>query len=232
MSKKVILLALVLLSSAFCAVSLQAADVIDRIVATVNGHIILQSDVDEAICYQAFADNRPLTAVSPDERKAALDRLIDQELIREEVHASDFQPALPADVDARVGEIRMLHPEVTDEDASWIAALHRYGLTLNELREKVSADLNSWKAVDARLRPNVAIDSGSVQRYYQDHFLPELHKTGAPEPALAEVAPKIKEILAQQQINDLLANWLKSLRSEGKVQIAYVPGVASQGGSY
>ena len=230
MSKKVIFLALAL-CSAFCAVSLHAAEVIDRIVATVNGHIILQSDVDEAISYQALADNHPLNATSPDERKAALNRLIDQELIREEVHASDFQPASPADVDARLAEIRKLHPEATD-DVSWLAALQRYGLTANELREKVTADLNSWKAVDAHLRPSVAIDSGSVQRYYHDHFLPELHKTAAPEPALAEVAPKIKEILAQQQINDLLANWLKSLRTDSRIQIAYVPGVVSQGGSY
>lgn len=230
MLKKVILLALVSLG-AFCAVSLHAAEVIDRIVATVNGHIILHSDVDEAISYQAFADNRPLNTVSQDVRNAALDRLIDQELIREEVHASDFQPASAADVDARLAEIRKLHQEATDE-ASWHAALHRFGLTSDELREKVAADLNSWKAVDAHLRPSVAIDSGSVQRYYHDNFIPELHKTGAPEPALAEVAPKIKEILAQRQINDLLVVWLKGLRSEGKIQIAYVPGVASQGGSY
>ncbi len=230
MSKKVIFASLVL-SSALCTASLCPAEVIDRIVATVNGHIILQSDVDEAISYQAFADDRPLGRVSQDERKAALDRLIDQELIREEIHASDFQPASAADVDARVAEIRKVHTEATD-DASWLAALHLYGLTPEELREKVTADLNSWKAVDAHLRPSVAIDSGSVQRYYHDRLLPELHKTGAPEPALAAVAPKIKEILAQQQINDLLADWLKSLRSEGKIQIAYVPGVASQGGSY
>jgi len=230
MLKKVILLAFVFLS-AFSAVWLHAADVIDRIIATVNGHIILQSDVDEAISYQALADNHPLNTILMDERKAALDRIIDQELIREEVHSADFQPASAAEVDARMAEIRKLHSDVVD-DASWLATLHRYGLTAGELREKVTADLNSWKAVDARLRPGVAIDSRSVERYYQDSFVPELHKTAAPQPALAEVAPKIKEILAQQQINELLGAWLKSLRGESKIRIAYVPGVASQGGSH
>ena len=227
---KRLILAFVLVS-AFCAASLYAAEMIDRIVATVNGQIVLQSDVDEAIVYQAFADNRRLDVVSPQERKTALDRLIDQELIREEVHASDFQPASAAEVDARIAEIRKLHQEATD-DASWASALRRSGLSAGELHEKVAADLNSWKAVEARLRPNVAIDSGSVQRYYRENLLPALQKTGAPEPALAEVAPKIKEILTQQQINDLLAVWLKSLRNESRIEIAYVPGVASQGGSY
>lgn len=231
MLKKVIIALAFVSSSALCAVSLHAAEIIDRIVATVNGHVILQSDVDEAIAYQAFADNRSPHPVSADERKAALDRLIDQELIREEVHASDFQPASPADVDARLGEIRKLHPEATDE-ASWLRALHRYGFSGDELREKVAAELNSWRAVDARLRPSVAIDSGSIQRYYHDSFLPQLQRAGAPQPPLAEVAPKIKEILAQQEINDLLGAWLKSLRSESKIQIAYVPEVASRGGIY
>src|SRR5437588_6800751 len=148
MLKKVILLAFVFLS-AFSAVWLHAADVIDRIIATVNGHIILQSDVDEAISYQALADNHPLNTILMDERKAALDRIIDQELIREEVHSADFQPASGAEVDARMAVIRKLHSDVVD-DASWLATLHRYGLTAGELREKVTADLNSWKAVDAR----------------------------------------------------------------------------------
>jgi hypothetical protein len=228
MSNKLIHLALIL-CPLLAAPPLPAGEVIDRIVATVNGHIILHSDVDEALSYQAFADNRPLTPFTADERKAALDRLIDQELIREEVHQSDLEPASPAEVEARIAEIRRLHADVNDE-ASWLRALHRYDLTADELREKVSADLNSWKAIDARLRPSVAVDSHSIERYYQENLLPELHKKGAPEVPLTVVAPKIKEILAQQQINDLLVHWLKSLRTESNIQIAFVPGIASGDG--
>ena len=230
MSKRVIHFAFM-----FCTVlttlSLHAGEVIDRIAATVNGHIILQSDVDEAIAYQAFADAQPPGTVSVQQRKAALDRLIDQELIREEVHSSDYQAVSPAEVDGRIAEIRRSHAEVTDEP-SWLAALHSYGLSAAELRDRVAADLNSWKAVDARLRPSVAVDGRSVERYYQENLLPELRKKGAPDVALAEVAAKIKDILAQQQINDLLTGWLKSLRTESNIQIAYVPGVASGGGSH
>jgi peptidyl-prolyl cis-trans isomerase SurA len=230
MSKRVIYLAFIL-CTIFAAWPLHASEVIDRIVATVNGHIILQSDVEEAAAYQAFADDRAPTPVPAEQRKAALDRLIDQELIREEVHPADYQPASPAEVDGRIAEIRKLHPEVTNE-ASWLAALQGYGLSAAALRERVTADLNSWKAVDARLRPSVAIDSRNIERYYQENLLPELHKKGAPDVALAEVAPKIREILAQQQINDLLAAWLKSLRTESNIQIAFVPGTASGGGSH
>ncbi len=212
------------------AIPLRAGEVIDRIVATVNGHIILQSEVDEAIAYQAFAEDHALVSISNEQGKAALDRLIDQELIGEAIRKTSLQPVTPAEVDARIAEIRKAHAEVGD-DASWLAALHRYGLSADDLREKVTADLNSWKAVDARLRPNVAVESRSIERYYQDNLLPELHKSGAPEVPLAAVAPKIKEILAQQQINDLLAAWLKSLRAESKIQIAANPSRGAAGGS-
>ena len=48
------LAALALLLAALCLAPNQgSAEVIDRIVATVNGQVILQSDWDEALCYEA-----------------------------------------------------------------------------------------------------------------------------------------------------------------------------------
>src|SRR5437867_719595 len=69
----------------------RASDIIDRIVATVNGHAILQSDWEEAIRYEAFIDGRQLDKLTADDRKATLDRLIDQELLREQVRSSASQ---------------------------------------------------------------------------------------------------------------------------------------------
>ena len=63
-----------------CAVALPAAwagEVIDRIVATVNGHIILQSDWDEALCYEALLSGRAISFFTDEDRRAVLDRLID-----------------------------------------------------------------------------------------------------------------------------------------------------------
>ncbi len=83
-----------------------AGDVLDRIVATVNGHIILQSDWDDALRCQAFEDGRPLDQLPPSEHKAALDRLIDQELLREQMRSSDFQHASDTEVAQRIQDIR------------------------------------------------------------------------------------------------------------------------------
>jgi len=72
------------------ALNAHAGEIIDRIVASVNGQIILQSDWDDAVRYETFIDNRDLAGVSAADRKATLDRLIDQELLREQMRSSDF----------------------------------------------------------------------------------------------------------------------------------------------
>ena len=48
----------VLLSAPSFAPPPASAEVIDRIIATVNGRVILQSDWDEALCYEALLTNR------------------------------------------------------------------------------------------------------------------------------------------------------------------------------
>lgn len=216
MSRKLFHLALILLLGSALRLA-SAGEVVDRIVATVNGHPILQSDWDEALAYETFAEGRPPGSGSLDQRKAALDRLIDQELVREQVEHGDFQRATSEDVERRVQEIRKVHVDAADRDG-WGRALQRYGLTESELREKVAVELEEMRAIDAHLRPGVQIDSRSVETYYHEKLLPELRQSGGVEVPLEQVAPKIRELLAQQRINDLLASWIRTLRSESDIR--------------
>lgn len=228
MSRKLFHLALVLLVGSALRLA-TAGEVVDRIVATVNGHPILQSDWDEAVAYETFADGRSPGAVTFDQRKAALDRLIDQELVREQIEHGDFQHASSEDVERRVQDIRKIHAEVADADG-WRTALQRYGLTESELREKVAVELEEMRAIDAHLRPGVQIDSRSVETYYHEKLLPELRQSGGVEVPLEQVAPKIRELLAQQRINDLLANWIRTLRSESDIRTPSATAGRSGGG--
>src|SRR5271168_2042127 len=101
----------------------RAGDVLDRIVATVNNHIILQSEWQDAVRYEAFVAGRPLDQVQPGDRKAALDHLIDQELLREQMRSSGFPHASGEEVEKNVQEIRKRYP--ANGEAGWEAALKR-----------------------------------------------------------------------------------------------------------
>jgi hypothetical protein len=196
---------------------LRAGDVIDRIVATVNRHIILQSDWEDALCFEAFTVGKPVEQLSLSERKAALDRLIDQELLREQIQAADFPHASAEEISKHVDEVRKQYPG-SENDQGWKNTLARYHLTENELRSRLALQLDLLRLVDARLRPTVQIDSSSIESYYQQELLPQLRQSGAKEVPLAEVTPKIKELLTQQKMNQLLTAWLQNLRAGSEIR--------------
>ena len=78
------------------------------------------------------------------------------------------------------------------------------------------------RLVDAHLRPAVQIDSKSIESYYREKFVPQVKESGAAEVALADVSGKIRELLTQEKVNELLVSWLQTLRSESKVIIPEV----------
>lgn len=209
-----LLLALVFVSSTL----LRAADLVDRIVATVNGHVILQSDWDDAVRYEAFVEGRPLNQLTDQDRGKALDRLIDQELLREQSQTADSSQPPADEVQQRVQEIQKQH-DATDP-AAWQSSLTSYGLDQKQLETHVAHDISILRQVEARLRPAVQIAPQTIESYYHDTFLPQLKKAGATVVPLAQVSGKIREILTEQKINELFASWLRSLRSESKISTA------------
>jgi peptidyl-prolyl cis-trans isomerase SurA len=194
-----------------------AGDIVDRIVATVNGHIILQSDWEDALRFEAFTSNRSTAQLTAEDRKASLDRLIDQELLREQMRSADFLHATAEEVNTRVAELRKQY-SVADNEQGWRGELTRYGLTEDEVRERISSELDALRLVDARLRPSVNIDSNSIESYYHQELLPQLRQSGAKEVALTDVSPKIKELLTEQKVNELLLAWLQNLRAGSSIR--------------
>jgi hypothetical protein len=218
MNRRTFSLFLIVLFS-WVAGSARAGDVIDRIVATVNGHPILQSDWEEAIAYEAFIDGRSLDALTPADRKATLDRLIDQELLREQVQPFAASKENQAELDQRIQEIRKLYPGA-ETDEGWRNLLSRHGLNEKELEHRVAQQLDLFRFVDARLRPGIQIDPQSIEIYYQETLVPQVRKSGSQPAPLAEVTPEIKELLTQKKMNDLLTAWLQNLRAESQIRSA------------
>jgi len=201
---------------AACSHRSAQAEVIDRIVATVNGHLILQSDWDDALRYEALLNGGKLSEFTDDERRAVLDRLIDQELLGEQMKAAYFQHASEAEARGRVAEARKQYPQATT-DEGWQAVLTSFGLTEKELIAHVQQQIDLMRLVDARLRPAVQIDSKTIEAYYREKFVPQLKQSGASEVSLADVSARIRELLTQEKVNELLVSWLQTLRSESKV---------------
>lgn len=63
---------------------LQGAIVLDRIAVIVGKHVIKKSDIDRDLRVTEFLNRQPLSLISTVKRQSA-ERLIDQEIIRQEI---------------------------------------------------------------------------------------------------------------------------------------------------
>jgi peptidyl-prolyl cis-trans isomerase SurA len=214
--QKIVAVALSLLVSNLILPLAWGGQVIDRIVATVNGHVILQSDWDEALSYEALLNGRELSQFSDDDRRAVLDRLIDQELLAEQMKSASFQHASEAEAAARVAQARKQYAEAATAEG-WQRVLGRLGLSETDLVAHVQQQIDLMRLVDAHLRPAVQIDSKTIEAYYREKFIPQLKQSIVSEVPSADVAAKIRELLTQEKVSQLMISWLQSLRTESKV---------------
>jgi hypothetical protein len=204
-----------LLLCTLLAVRCLGGAIVDRVVANVNGNVLLQSDWEQELACEALLNARAPDSFTSAERKAALDRLIDRELLREQVRPSEGAPA--ESVAARVAEVRKLHADAAT-DEGWRSVLQRHGLTQAALEKRLADESQMMRLVEARLRPSIQIDQHAVETYYRDELLPQLKRNGGREVALPEVFGHIKDLLAEQRLNQLLSGWLASLRSASHIQ--------------
>jgi peptidyl-prolyl cis-trans isomerase SurA len=208
------LASLVLLAVAAWA---RPAQVIDRIVATVNGHVILQSDWDDAVRLEAFVEGRPLDQITDQDRSGALDRLVDQELLREQAQGGESATPPPEEMQLRIQDIKK--QQSVSNPGAWQSALARYALDQHQVESWLARDIAILHQVEARLRPAVQVTPQNIETYYRDTFLPQLRKTGSQDVPLAQVAAQIREILTQQKVNELFTSWMQSLREESKISM-------------
>jgi hypothetical protein len=201
--------------------SVIAGEIIERVVATVNRRPILQSDWDEEVRYEAFVNRRALSSVTVPDRKSALEHLIDQELLRQQIKEDEaegvLQPSAP-NVEKRLQEIRKQYPGA-EKTAVWQADLQRYGLRQEDLARHIMLQARLERLIDTRLRPTIHISHSSIESYYQQQLLPELRKEGVKDVRLVEVSPRIEELLTQRRMNELLAAWLHDLRSQSDIRM-------------
>jgi hypothetical protein len=198
--------------SAFCG------EVLDRIVAIVNNTPILQSDWELALRTEALMSGRNAESFNDSEQRAVFSRLVDQELLLEQMRGFVMNPVTDEEVNARLQEVRN-QAAATKSDESWKQLLEQSGLSEPEVKLRIRTQLEILRFLDTRFRPTIRVDYRTIQQYYRNQFLPELQKQGGPEVPLSEVAPKIREILTQQRLDEQATSWLQTLREQADIRV-------------
>jgi hypothetical protein len=185
------------------ATLLAGQEIVDRIAARVENDIILLSDVRALSRYQQFVDGKSESDAQ------ILDRLIDQWIVRTETDVSHFPHPSDADIDRGMERLRGSFARTEEYEAR----KKQCGLSDQELRDMVAAQLYLSNYLDSRFRPAVQIDSKAIEDFYQNAVVPRAKARGQEPPPLDAARDAIQEALVQRGINDQAERWLKESRS-------------------
>jgi hypothetical protein len=196
--------------------------VLDSVVAVVNRHAILASDIDEEIRLSVLDPVQSGQSVLT--RQRALEQLISRTLIEQQIRREDEQAAEPAqaEVDARLAEIRRglpfcLHRNCTS-DEGWKQILAARGLTPERVVSYLRYRLEILSFIERRFRQGIRITPEEIKEYYTKTLAPQ-YAPGDPVPALEAVSARVEEILLEQRVNALFDDWLENLRKQGDVEV-------------
>jgi hypothetical protein len=206
------MLALLLGGSPLRFPSVLHAEIIDRILAVVNGKILTLSDVEQELDFLLLAGGNP--GILPPIRDV-LAKLIDQHLIRQQMEQFPSVEVSPEEVRDQLAHLRQGHPD----PKLWQQQMEHAGISLEKLEEHLQEQLKILKFLDDRFRPFAVVETAEIEEYYRRDFLPPLKAKNLTPPQLAEVEEKIRGLLIEQKINDQMEDWLKSLKEAASLQI-------------
>jgi hypothetical protein len=197
------------LAGVLFASALPAQVLVDRIAARIEGDVIAFSEVREQQAAVRFFDGREITA------REALDRLIEQWVALADARAAAFPEPAGADVERQVESLRGEGeaPEAFEKRA------RAAGLSVAALRRNIARQIYLARYLDYRFRSTAQVTPEQAEACYRNELLPELRRSGRPEPPLADVLEQIRELLTQRHISARAAQWLDEVRSRTRVEI-------------
>lgn len=166
-----------------------AADVLlERILAVVEGHPVLLSEV------------RLLQAVRGLSQEAALEELIDERLMLREAGRLAQSAVLPEEEERALALLR-------DSSPSAGAAAPA------DLRRLVRRQSAIVKYIDFRFRPQVSVSEADVRRAWEQR-----HTGDAAAPPLESEAASLREELLQKALDERIEAWVAELRAAADIR--------------
>lgn len=201
---------MLIVSFGLCA----AVVVLDRIAVVVGKHVIKESDIDRDLRLTEFLNRQALNLSLAAKRQSA-ERLIDQEIIRQEIAMGGYPRPSDKDAEALLADLRK--DRFGGSDTKLREALARYSLTEDELLQELLWQLTVLRFIDQRFRLGVIVTDDEVQTYYEQHAK-ELQRQYPGNNTYQALAPKIKTLLEGERVNQNFDEWLKGARSRSQIE--------------
>jgi len=147
-----------------------AAEMVDRIVAVVNGDIIVLSELRQISRNYLDRMSDQFKVAGGDEQlreaeRRILDQLIDEKLVNQEADrlAITFSER---EVDMAVKDMQNRNKL---NDAQFAAALAEEGLTMPKYREQLKSQMKKVRVIDQEIKSRIQVSKEEVDAYYEKH---------------------------------------------------------------
>jgi len=204
---------LMLLPLLVMATDAEKAVVIDRVAVIVGKHAIKLSDVDRDLRLTSFLNGTTLD-LSPEARRQAAERLVDQQIIRGELASGGYGRATDAQADALLTQIR--RDRFADSAEKLRAALAGYGLTAEELQAQLLWQLTVLQFIQQRFQPEVFVSDENIRAYYGQH-VSDLRREHPGNSSFEALQPDIRRILEGEAINKDFEDWIRQARQRTEI---------------
>ena len=195
-----------------------AAEVIDRIAATVNDTAIPESEVRRAMVVSDLVP-RPGEGAEAFHRRV-LDALIEEHLEYED--AVRFGPAAPNafEIDQAMKSLReRLRSEGKDPDAEFARA----HMTVEQVRASIERQLVIADYLKERFSPIAYADEQDARDEYEKRYVSEEKAAGRAPAPFEQVADEMRRRYSERTFDEEVSKWLKELRQKARVSIFQIP---------
>lgn len=183
-----------------------AGEIIDRILAVVEGQLITLSDVRAVI--RLGLETLP---AGGDPTRQMLDKLIDRQLVLIEVERYAPPDPLPPAIDARLPAIRGKFKDALEFETT----LHQVGMTVDHLRRYIRDTLRIESYLQQRFNAAVQPGEDEIAEYYRLRAA-EFTRNGAVAP-YSEARNDVRERLIDERRSALVTDWLAGLRRRANI---------------
>jgi len=147
------------------------AEVVDRIVATVNDEIVLLYDLNQTI--KPYVDRIKASKYSYEKerqmlfklREDALNMLIEKKLAEQEIKRDKISVSRK-EIDNAIERMKKTK-SITDEELR--EELSRQGLTIEEVRKQIKEQILREKLISREVKSKIVITSEDIKTYYKNH---------------------------------------------------------------
>jgi hypothetical protein len=205
-------LTLVFLCVATCLAGF-AAEVLDRIAATVDKQVITESDVIRYLRVAAFLDRKAVDLSGAAKRTAAA-ALVDRYLIIQESEDSHFAMPSVDDAAALLQQVKMQYAGET----AYQAALKENGIREGDVAKHLLEGARALRFTDLRFRPEVQISDPDLLAAYDKYAAAWRTSHSGTPPSFEDSRSDIEKLLTDQRATQALDQWLETARQKRRVE--------------